>query len=282
MATMFLNNVQQFSWHDLNQWELDIVANSLLVAAALLYLVAAHRVTSWPKSRTVAFLAGLLVTLIATESVIGVFDDVYFSDHMIQHLLLIMVAAALFALAMPLDLAYHAGSKRLRRILDGRVMALLTHPLVAFAAYFIFIPVTHLTGLFNLMLQHHWLHHLEHVGFLVIGYLFFRVAFGLERGVTLHRGLRLVFIMAAVPVDTFTGLALAMETNNPFPSYVHSAPTGSTNTTIITNIHFGGAIMWIGGDALMLLACIPIAVAWVRWETVRTLELDAELDAQGI
>jgi hypothetical protein len=40
--------------------------------------------------------------------------------------------------------------------------------------------------------------------------------------------------------------------------------------------------MWIGGDALMLLACIPIAVAWVKWETVRTRELDAELDAQGI
>jgi hypothetical protein len=40
--------------------------------------------------------------------------------------------------------------------------------------------------------------------------------------------------------------------------------------------------MWIGGDALMLLACIPIAVAWVRWESLRTRELDAILDAQGI
>ena len=40
--------------------------------------------------------------------------------------------------------------------------------------------------------------------------------------------------------------------------------------------------MWIGGDALMLLACIPIAVVWVKWETVRTRELDAELDAKGL
>ena len=30
----------------------------------------------------------------------------YFSDHMVQHLLLIMVAAPLFALSAPLDLAY--------------------------------------------------------------------------------------------------------------------------------------------------------------------------------
>ena len=36
----------------------------------------------------------------------------YFSDHMVQHLLLIMVAAPLFALTAPLDLAYDAGSAR--------------------------------------------------------------------------------------------------------------------------------------------------------------------------
>jgi cytochrome c oxidase assembly factor CtaG len=60
------------------------------------------------------------------------------------------------------------------------------------------------------------------------------------------------------------------------------APTGSSSSWILSNVHLGGAIMWIGGDALMLLACIPIAVAWVKWETVRTRELDAQLDAQGI
>jgi cytochrome c oxidase assembly factor CtaG len=91
-----------------------------------------------------------------------------------------------------------------------------------------------------------------------------------------------VYVMAAVPVDTFTGLALAMSSTNPFPTYRGSSPTGSTTASILNNIHLGGAIMWIGGDALMLLACIPIAVAWVKWETVRTKELDRELDAQGI
>ena len=40
--------------------------------------------------------------------------------------------------------------------------------------------------------------------------------------------------------------------------------------------------MWIGGDALMLLACIPIAVMWVKWEMIQTKKLDAILDAQGI
>jgi cytochrome c oxidase assembly factor CtaG len=60
------------------------------------------------------------------------------------------------------------------------------------------------------------------------------------------------------------------------------APTGSSKAWMLSNIKLGGGIMWIGGDALMLLACIPIAVAWVKWEAIRTRELDAVLDAQGL
>ena len=84
--------------------------------------------------------------------------------------------------------------------------------------------------------------------------------------------------MAAVPVDTFTGLSLAMESHNPFPAYNGIA----SQSSILGSVHLGGAIMWIGGDALMLLSCIPIAIMWVRYETVKTKELDAILDAQGI
>lgn len=258
------------------------MANVLLIGAGVLYAIGVRRVPTWRVSRSVWFLLGLAVTFLATQSVLGVYDMEYFSDHMIQHLLLIMVAAPLFALSAPLDLAYEAGGEGIRRLLDSGLMKVVTHPLFGFAAYFAFIPVAHLTGLFRLMMEHEYVHHLEQIGFLVVGYLFFRVAFGLERGFTIHRGLRLVYVMAAVPVDTFTGLALVMSANLPYRGYGSMSPAGSTTTSILANYHLGGAIMWIGGDALMLLACIPIAVAWVKWETVRTKELDAELDAQGL
>lgn len=271
-----------FSWHHLNQWQFDLIPTTLMVIAGGAYLLGAHRVAHWPRYRSVLFFVGLVVTFLATESVLGLYDRAYFSFHMVQHLALIMVAAPMFALAMPLDLAHEAGPDWIRRFLDGALMKVITHPLFAFAVYFVFIPVTHLTSFFNLTLENEPLHNLEHVGFLVVGYLFFRAAFGLERGFTIHPGLRLVYVMAAVPVDTFTGLALAMSSHNPFPAYHHTAPLGSDATSILDNLHLGGAIMWIGGDALMLLACIPIAVAWVRWETVRTRELDRELDRRGL
>ena len=277
-----LSAVTPFHWRDATQLALEPGAIALMVLAAALYAWGQHRTPNWPRSRSLYLALGLIVTFIATESFIGRYDRAYFSDHMIQHLALIMIAGPLFALATPLDLAYRAGSTRLRTALDSRLMTFITEPIVAFALYFVFIPVSHLTGLFNEMLLHEWIHQFEHLGFLIVGYLFFRVAFGLERGRTIHPGLRLVFVMAAVPVDTFTGLALAMSSHNPFSAYRTLAPIGSTPASVLANVQLGGAIMWIGGDALMLLACIPIAVAWVRWETRRTVELDARLDAEGL
>ncbi|HEY5266668.1 MAG TPA: cytochrome c oxidase assembly protein [Acidimicrobiales bacterium] len=274
--------IQPFSWHHLNQWHLGVLPNLLLIVVGYLYARGVLKVPTWPRVRSVSFAAGLIVTFLATQSILGVYDMVYFSDHMIQHLLLIMLAAPLFALSAPLDLAYDAGSATIRRWLDSRFMARLTHPLTAFALYFVVIPVVHLTGILNLMMQHPWIHNLEQIGFLVVGYLFFRAAFGLERGVKLHPGLRLVFVMAAVPVDTFTGLALSMSTTIPYNHYLAMSPAGSTKASVLLNLHLGGAIMWIGGDALMLLAGVPISIMWVKWETIRTKELDAILDAQGI
>ena len=274
-----MNNAP-FTWHHLNQWDLGVIPIILLLCAALIYAQYVRRTPGWPRVRSVCFALGLLITFLATQSFLGTFDMEYFSVHMVQHLLLIMVAAPLFALSAPLDLAYSAGSDAMRRWLDSPLMARATHPLFAFALYFVFIPLTHLTGFMNLMMQHMWIHHLEQIAFLVVGYLFFRAAFGLERGVTIHPGLRLVFVMAAVPVDTFTGLAMVMDTHNPYSAYTMMG-TG-TPASILNNVHLGGAIMWIGGDALMLLACIPISIMWVKWETIRTRELDAILDAQGI
>lgn len=271
-----------FSWHHLNHWDLGVVPILLMVIAGSLYALGVSRAAKWPLVRSVCFASGLLVTFVATETFIGAYDMEYFSDHMVQHLLLIMVAAPLFALSAPLDLAYESGNATIRAWLDSPLMARVTHPLFAFILYFVFIPLTHLTGLMNLMMRHEWIHHLEHIGFLVVGYLFFRAAFGLERGFKLHPGLRLVYVMAAVPVDTFTGLVLGMSSRIPFSAYPAMAPTGTTSAWQLSNIKLAGGIMWIGGDALMLLACIPIAVMWVKWETVRTKELDAILDAQGL
>jgi len=266
-----------FSWHHLNLWHVNWWPCLLLIVGQVLYFGLARREV-WPKIRYACWTGGLVVTFLATQSVIGFYDMAMFSDHMIQHLLLIMVAAPLLAYAAPLDLLRHRGPEWLRRGLDSAPATALLSPLAAFIIYAAVIPATHLTSFFNVMLNNEWVHHSEQILFLLVGYLFFRQAFAIEEDCTLNPGVRLLYVMVAVPVDTITGLALNMTNFNPFPSY----NVMESRRVIMDSIHLGGSIMWIGGDALMLLACIPVAAYWVREETRRTKILDAQLDAQGL
>lgn len=273
-----MNMPEPFSWSHLNQWHFGPLAIVMMAVAGAVYLAGVRRIGQWPAPRSISFTLGLLVTFLATQSVIGVYDMSRHAAHMVQHLLLIMVAAPLFAFAAPLELLRRAvpACERLFQTLPVRIVL---NPIIGFALYAVFIPASHLSGLFDLMLRSMWFHHFEQIAFLVSGYLFFRHAIGVENESELHPGLRLVYVMAAVPIDTVTGLALAMSSHNPFPSYLNSMRSPHE---ILSDIHLGGAIMWIGGDALMLLLLIPLVVRWLKFETARTKEIDAELDELGL
>lgn len=223
-----------------------------------------------------------MAILVSLESFIGVYDDVLFWDHMVQHLLLIMVAAPLLALGTPVLLAYRATTGRahqwLTRALRSAPARFLDHPLVAFVLYALVIPLTHLTSLYNYTLQNEVWHDNEHLLFLLVGYLFWRQVVAKEPSAhRLHPGLRLAYLAFAVPVDTFVGLSLAQAHHEMFPAY--DAMHRTWGPSLLTDLHMGGAIMWVGGDSLMFLAMIPVAIAWVRHEDRRATRVDRELEA---
>ena len=271
--------LEPFSWHHLGQWHLGLLPIVMLALATAWYFWSAHSVPGWSGWRRVWFALAIITTFLATQSVIGLYDMELFSAHMVQHLMLVMVAGPLFALSAPADL-WRATSPLGARVLDSRPMRIIQHPVFGFALYAAFIPATHLSVLFNWMLEFSWFHHGEQIAFLAVGSLFFRHAVGAEEGIQLHPGLRLVYVMAAVPVDTITGLALAMSGHNPFPAYSHMMRM--SDLPILEDLHLGGAIMWIGGDGLMLLMLFPLVVKWVKYETAKTKEIDAELDRLGL
>ncbi|HXW38330.1 MAG TPA: cytochrome c oxidase assembly protein, partial [Acidimicrobiales bacterium] len=242
---------------------------------------AADPTDPWSSRRTLAFLLGLLAVLVATESVLGVYEGVLFYDHMIQHLLLIMVAAPLLAMGAPAELLERATRGEARRVvqraLSSKVAEAVAHPVVDFVLYAFLIPICHLTGFFNLTLQHPAVLALEHVLFLAVGYLFWRHVVAIEPSRhRLHPGVRLLFLALAVPVDTFTGLTLASTSHEVFSAY--TAQHRSWGPSPVLDLHIGGDIMWVGGDMLMFLGMAPVAVLWVRHEEQRALELDRQLD----
>jgi putative copper resistance protein D len=262
---------------------------SLLIASAIsLYLWGAWRVgrrtagPRWSARRTAAFLGGMVLVFVSVELVVGVYDDALFYDHMVQHLTLIMLAAPLIAMGAPVDLAERATSGPVHgllvRTLRSRAAGVIGHPVTGFLLYAVLVPAVHLTGIYNASLTNDVFHDNEHLAFLVIGYLFWRPVVAIEPSRhPLSPPLRLVYLMLAVPIDTFSGLVLMSANHEMFPAYLGIHRTWGP--TLVGDLHVGGAVMWVAGDTLMVLAMIPVAVVWLRSEDQITRRLDAHLDA---
>jgi cytochrome c oxidase assembly factor CtaG len=254
------------------QWAPVVTVAVALVGAAYLWGVVRvarrHPARPWPRWRTGVFLGGLLVIVLATESGIGTYDDVLFWDHMIQHLLLIMIAPALLVAGRPITLLLHASRNPLhtwtKRIVRSRVAAALTFPAFGIAAYAATIVGTHLTSFMNLVLTNGSVHNAEHALYLVVGYLYLLPLIGSEPiRWRLAYPVRLIFLFIAMPVDAFTGVALGSYSSDPFP--VSSGMRQRTwGPSPLDDVHIGGAVMWVGGSAIMFVLIMFVFLAWSR------------------
>jgi putative copper resistance protein D len=231
---------------------------TLLAAAYLagVWRTARRRPASpWPASRTLAFLLGLGTVAAATQGSAAVYDDVLFSAHMVQHLLLIMVAPPLLILGRPVTLLLRVSRaplrNRLTRVLRSPLVSALTCPPVAAALYAAVVIGTHLTPLMNLVVQNTAVHEAEHVLYLVTGYLYFLPVIGAEpiRWRLTAFG-RFLLLLAAMPVDTLVGVVLMLASRHLFPAY--------------SDLHQGGLIMLAGSDLIMTVMAVALAAGVVR------------------
>jgi len=261
-----------FGWHAvLTQWQGAPVVTGSVIALAALYLWGVVRVARrhpsrpWPLWRTGVFLAGLTVVVVALQSGIGSYDDVLFWDHMIQHLLLIMVAPPLLIIGQPITLLLHASRNPLhtwvKRLIRSPALSLLTWPAFGFAAYAATIVVLHLTAVANLIAQNRAAHDAEHIVFLVVGYLFFLPIIGSEPiRWRLSYPAKLILLFLIMPVDTFTGLILGYG-NRGTPG-LPAGPRPSWAESATADLHAGGAVMWVAGDALMFALMLVVFLLW--------------------
>ena len=290
IAALFDAGLPPLRGSQLLSTQFDFVPVAMIVVALALYLWGVHRNNvlhprhRWSVGKTAAFVGALFTTGIAIFSFIGVYDGELFWDHMIQHLLLIMVAAPLFAISSPIDLAWRAttGTAHLvvTEALRSRVSKFLVHPAVAFVLYAVLIPVSHLTSWYNLTLEHESIHNAEHLAFLVVGYMFWRQVFGTDPNkYRLHPALQFFYLFLAIPIDTFTGLSLAGATRELFPAYFATHRTWGPS--YVVDLHVGGDIMWVVGDTLMLWPMIPVALRWMHMEERKAVRIDRELDAEA-
>ena len=219
--------------------------------------------------RAASFAAGLFMLFLALISPLDALATALFSAHMIQHMLLIVVAPPLLVLGVspaPFLLAFPKLTQRKVGQWWQRIAVLraawrtLTQLPIAWALSTLVLWAWHAPPLYQAALQNETLHTLEHLTFFGTSVLFWRGITRLSRG---NLGTLALFTMALQG-----GLLGALLTFAPTPWYqAYASTTQAWGLSPLEDQQLAGAIMWIPmGTAYTLAALIlfMIRLAWIE------------------
>jgi cytochrome c oxidase assembly factor CtaG len=235
-------------WTD---WSADPLVLGALIASAAAYLAVARRFP--PRGRQpLAFWGGELALVIALLSPLDAGAAYLFTLHMLQHMLLMLVAAALFALAVPAGLIGWAyGRPGLRRVLRA-----VWGPVPAFVLFNGTLAAWHLPAAYDATLRMPWVHALEHAAFVVTGVIFWGVIVSPAPAlVRAPLGIRFALLIGADIVNFMLGFALTFA-GRPFYSAYTAVPR-LWGLSPLDDLRLGGVLMWVMGQMMYL---IPVLI----------------------
>jgi putative membrane protein len=228
-----------------------------VLAGGYLLAVARHR-RPWSRWRTGAWLAGCaVIAATAVAPPLGGHGDP--RAHMVQHLLLGMLAPLGLVLGAPVTLLLRAGPPPVRRALVRTLraapMPVLAHPVTAAVLSTGGVFLVMLTPLYAAAERHEPLHHGVHLHYLAAGYLFAWAIAGPDPAP--HRpGLpaRVVTLVAAAAGHAVLAKYLYAHAESLPPGAGHDAGA----------MRAAAQLMYYGGDVAELLLAIALFATWYR------------------
>lgn len=243
-------------------WHPSVVAGSFALLGGYLTAVRCREGRS-----ALLFGSGVLVMLLALVSPLDPLgDDYLFSAHMAQHILLDLLAPALFVLGFPPRLG--------RRLLAVPWVAaaerVLRQPGLAWLLGVGTLAIWHMPGLYDATLDSEGVHIFEHLTFLVTGTIFWWPALG---PLPLHRLPPLtavVYLALGAMANAVLGIVLTLAGTPFYAGYANPRDELGALGLIreqwgisqVVDQQLGGALMWVVGSLIFLGA---IAIALVRW-----------------
>jgi putative membrane protein len=259
----------------LAHWQLGAPV-ATAVAAGAAYALGVRRARRWPRARSASFAAGLLVVLVALQSGVHAWGERLQSVHMLQHLLLCLVAAPLMCAGAPLTLALRSARGDARRRLTGMLrhpaVRALGHPATGCVALAATMLGLHLTPLYELTVRRPLLHEAEHGMLLAAGALFWAPLVGADPAP--HRAGaigRVGWGLAAMAPMGALGAVLLTAAPR-FPAYERSA--AAAGIAPADDERLAALIMWLGGGLVMTAAVLVLAGAalWREEQRMRRRE----------
>jgi putative copper resistance protein D len=260
-----------------------LVPTAVIIFTTGLYLYAVQRLRArgdaWSWARVGAWLTGELVLAVALVSGLEAYDTTLFGVHMVQHMLLAMVAPVFLALGAPVTLALRTLGKRPRSVLlsvlHSRLAKVVTFPAVPWLLFVGSPFALYFSGWYAATLDDRGLHDLLHLHFVLMGCLFFWPIIGVDPvpGRVSHP-FRILMLFATMPFHAFLGIAI-MSVEDSGKGLIapehYRAVIGLSRAVYQQQV--GGGLIWASGDVVGLLF---IGVAVVQWMQASDREAERE------
>jgi cytochrome c oxidase assembly factor CtaG len=257
----------------------------LVVDLALLYwygsrrTVTPRRTARTQRLRDVAFYASMVVLAVALASPIEILSEELFWVHMVQHVLLMLVAAPLLVYsrpwirlwrALPLDgrrwLARNLAKGRRTAPLRG-FSSWLGSPAASLGVFSVVLLGWHLPVMFDATLHSTFVHACEHTLFFLSAVLLFKqVIPSAPLRMRMDETQQLLYVVAAMVVSWILAVVLALAPKPLYPYYAHLAhrPGG---ISALADQQLAAGVMWVPGSITFVIIIFVYVHRWLAPQT---------------
>lgn len=282
---LFAHEGEPLEPHDLwTAWVFDPGIVIPLVLSAYLYwrgATTAHGIRRWERA---CFWSGWIALVIALVSPVHPMGEALFSAHMVQHEILMVIAAPLLVLGRPLVPFLWGLPAPLRRDLGRwskaaliqRPWRAMTNPFVAWTVHAIVLWGWHMPVLFQATLTSDLIHTAQHISFLGSALLFWWALFR-GREARTNFGAAVLYIFTTAVHTSVLGALLTFSPTVWYPAY--SATTSAWGLTPLEDQQLGGLIMWVPAGLTYVIAGVWLLALWIRESEFRVLQKESEESA---
>jgi cytochrome c oxidase assembly factor CtaG len=257
----------------LHEWSIPIPTTILLTLVAFWYVCGFLRLRKiFPRVITFgsggAFIGGIISIWVAVASPLSVWDHELLSAHMVRHLLLMAIAPPLIFLGRPAVFLLHFTPKQILLLVGpflrwaptrwmGRI---ILHPIFCWTVATLTVIVWHIPAVFALGVRSHTWHEIQHVSFLLAGFLFWWpvVRTWPSDSHSPTWSLPLYLFLATLPCDVLSAF-LTFCDRVIYPNYLSAMPRFPISA--LQDQEWAGVIMW---TSLTFIYMVPALILTVR------------------
>jgi putative membrane protein len=223
--------------------------------------------------RPILFFVGAIVSVMAALlPPIDLLSEELLSVHMVQHLLLMIVAAPLFVFSYSdffIRMGFSDQGRRLlwktQRGLTGHGLNRFTRPLLIAGLYALILWIWHLPRLYESALENRWVHNVQHLAFFISSYFFWKVLLRRIGQPALNPAAGILYLFVTSLHSSALGVLMAISPRIWYSFYEHT--TGVHGLTALEDQQLAGYIMWMPAGISYVLIAI--------WLTLRLLKSSA-------